>query len=179
METVMKCGSQVRREARVPSRRRGNSRGFSLIELVIVVAISLVLVGIAVPRAVEALRQIRLRTAVSSLTGAIQSTRYQAIFHGCSYQIAFSAAAYNYQVSTEAAAAGGQVCNAAFANVGNPIPLAGSNVTLNAPVTLLFSPSGTVTATVGAANNIQLTAAGVAAPELIQVSNYGKITVTP
>jgi prepilin-type N-terminal cleavage/methylation domain-containing protein len=175
----MICGSQMHNETRTLNRRRVSSRGFTLIELVIVLAISLLLAGIATPRAVEALRQFRLRSAVSSLTGAIQSTRYQAIFHGCAYQIAFSAAAYNYQISSQAAAAGGQVCTAAFAAVGNPIPLAGSGVTLNAPVTLLFSPSGTVVATVGNAAAIQLTATSVAIPELIQVSNYGKITVTP
>jgi prepilin-type N-terminal cleavage/methylation domain-containing protein len=175
----MICGSQMQNETRTLRRRRANSGGFSLIEMVIVVAISLILMGIAIPRAIEALRQFRLRSAVSSFTGAIQSNRYQAIFHGCSYQIAFSAAAYNYQVSSQAAAAGGQICNAAFVNVGNPIPLAGSGVTLNAPVTLLLSPSGTVTATVGNAAAIQLTGASIATPELIQVSNYGKITVTP
>ncbi len=175
----MICGSQMQNDSRALNRRRVSSRGFTLIEMVIVVAISLLLAGIAVPRAVEAVRQFRLRSAVSSLTGAIQSTRYQAIFHGCQYQIAFSSAAYNYQISTQAAAAGGQVCTAAFAPVGNPIPLAGSGVTLNAPVTLLFSPSGTVVATVGNAATIQLTATGVAALENIQVSNYGKITVTP
>src|SRR4029077_16047383 len=90
METVMKCGSRMRRATKAPGRRRANSRGFSLIEMVIVVAISLILAGIAIPRAVEALRQYRLRSAVASLTGAIQSTRYQAIFHGCAYQLAFS-----------------------------------------------------------------------------------------
>jgi prepilin-type N-terminal cleavage/methylation domain-containing protein len=175
----MKCGSRMRRETKAPGRRRANSRGFSLIEMVIVVAISLILAGIAIPRAVEALRQYRLRSAVASLTGAIQSTRYQAIFHGCAYQLAFSSAAYNYTISSQGAANGGQLCNAAFAQIGPVIPLAGTGVTLNAPVTLLLSPSGTVTATVGNAAAIQLTGTSIATPELIQVSNYGKITVTP
>jgi Tfp pilus assembly protein FimT len=147
--------------------------------MVVVVAISLILAGISIPRAVEAVRAYRLRSAVASLTGAIQSTRYQAIFHGCAYQVAFSSAAYNYTISSQAAAAGGQVCTGAFAQVGNPVPLLGAGVTLNAPVTLVLSPSGTVQATVGNAAAIQLTGAGVAVPELIQVSNYGKITVTP
>ena len=52
----MKCGSQMRRETKARSRRRANSGGFSLIEMVIVVAISLILVGLAIPRAVEAVR---------------------------------------------------------------------------------------------------------------------------
>jgi hypothetical protein len=62
--------------------------------------------------------------------------------------------------------------------VGNAIPWAGGGATLNQDVTLLFSPSGTVTATVGDASNIVLTQSQVT-PEVIKVSNYGKITVTP
>ena len=79
--------------------RHLSSRGFTLIETVIVVAIALVLGAIAVPFIQSTIRYFSLRAAASSLSGAIQSTRYQAIFHGCKYQIAFRAATYDYQIS--------------------------------------------------------------------------------
>jgi Tfp pilus assembly protein FimT len=174
-------GSQMQNQARVHNRRRASSRGFSTIELVIVVAIGLTMAGMVIPVIQSSVRYFALRSAVSSLTGAIQSTRYQAIFHGCKYQIAFTAATYSYQVSAELPLPATTVCSGAYANVGNPIPLAGANnqVSLNADVTLVFSPGGTVTATKGTLGGITLTQANRATPETIQVSTYGKILVTP
>ena len=158
-----------------------SSRGFTLIETVIVVAIALVLGAIAIPLMQSTLRYFSLRAAASSLSGAIQSTRYQAIFHGCQYRIAFRAATYDYQISSEAPAPGATTCAAAFTNVGNPIPLAGARtgVTLNADVTLQFSPGGTVQAVAGNMAAITLTQPGVTTAENIQVSTYGKVLVTP
>jgi prepilin-type N-terminal cleavage/methylation domain-containing protein len=178
----MKCGSQMRRETRARSRRRAHSSGFSLLEMVIVVAISLILAGVAIPVIQSAVRYFAIRSAVSSFTSIVQSTRYQAIFHGCQYQLAFTAATNTYLVSSKAPAAGGVACTGAFAVVGTgiPVPIAGARngVTLNADVTLVFAPSGTVQATTGTLGGIVLNENGTA-PEAIQVSTYGKILVTP
>ena len=170
---------QRQHQAKALHRRDAASRGFSMIELVFVVLIALVLASLAVPAVLSSVRYFQLRSAVSAVTGAIQSTRYQAIFHGCTYSVAFSQVNYNYTISSWAPPPGGSVCLAAPV-VSNPIPLPGTGgVTLNNNVTLQFSPNGTVTATVGLASNIILTQAHIAAPETITVSNYGKTTVTP
>jgi prepilin-type N-terminal cleavage/methylation domain-containing protein len=174
----MICGNSNKlRTGSVQRHRR--SRGFTLLEMVLVVAVSLVLAAIAVPAFQTTLRNFALKSAVSAMSGTIQSTRYQAIFHGCTYQLAFNAAAYNYTISSAAPAAGGQACLAAPVQVGNAVPLPGTGVTLNNNVTLQFRADGSVATLVGNAGNMVLTQAHVAAPETIQVSNNGKITVTP
>jgi type IV fimbrial biogenesis protein FimT len=172
---------QMPHEAKALNRRHPASRGFSMIELVFVLLIGLVLTSMAVPVVQSSYRYFQLRSAVSAVTGAIQSTRYQAIFHGCTYSIAFSKANYNYTISSWAPAAGGAACLAAPV-VGTPIPLPGSssNITLNADATFTLGASGLVTPAGGnAAAGIILTQAKIAAPETITVSNYGKTTVTP
>jgi Tfp pilus assembly protein FimT len=152
-----------------------------MIELVFVVSIGLILAAMAIPLIQSSLRYFQLRSAVSSLSGAIQSTRYQAIFQGCSYKIVFRAATYDFQISNEnPVAAAPTVCAAVFTNVGGAIPLTGTGVTLNADATFTFSPSGAVTPAAGnAAAGVVLTQVHVQSPETIQVSNYGKVLVTP
>ena len=82
-------------------------------------------------------------------------------------------------ISGAAPAAGGQTCLAAPVQIGNAVPLPGTGVTLNNNVTLQFRADGSVVTLVGNAGNMVLTQAHVAEPETIQVSNNGKITVTP
>ncbi len=178
----MICGSAKPHNTRPRSRARF-SRGFTLLELVIVVAISMILAAMAIPVITNTMRIYRMRSAVTSLTGAITSSRYQAIFHGCKSQVVFTAASYSYQVQSEAPACGGLACAAAFSIVGGAVPLMGEGVVLTpATMTLTFSPGGSVTST-PAATPIQLvlTYPGVTTvpTETITVSNYGNVTVAP
>jgi prepilin-type N-terminal cleavage/methylation domain-containing protein len=171
---------QIRKGATVRARA---ARGFTLIELCVVVAIASLLAAMAVPIIVNTMRVYKMRAAVTSLTSAISSGRYQAIFHGCKTQLVFTASSYSYQLQSEQPAIGGQACLAAFANVGGSMPLMGQGVALNQNVTLTFSPGGGVSST-PALSPIQLilTYPGFTASvpqETIQVSNYGNITVTP
>jgi prepilin-type N-terminal cleavage/methylation domain-containing protein len=150
-------------------------RGFTLIELVVVVAIAMVLAAIAIPVTFRSLQYFRFRSSVSSVTGAIQSAKYQAVFHGCSYQVAFKSAAYTYQILGQVA----QVppltgCVPGFVAVTNVLPLSGSGVTLAADSTLQFSPSGKVTNPVGPQT---LTLTSNAQTATITVSNYGNVNV--
>jgi prepilin-type N-terminal cleavage/methylation domain-containing protein len=178
----MICGSQKQYNTRRRPRERA-SRGFTLLELMLVIGVGMVLAAIAIPVVQNSLRVYNMRAATSSLAGAISSTRFQAIFNGCKSQIVFNQATYSYQIQSEAPAFGGQLCTAAFANVGGVVPLQGKGMALNANITLTFSPSGSISS-IPAANPIRLiltnTSAGVAIPaETIQVSTYGNVTVTP
>jgi prepilin-type N-terminal cleavage/methylation domain-containing protein len=61
--------------------------GFSLLELVIVLAMVLILAAIAVPRLMSTVSDISLRYAASDLSGLIQSTRIQAVRKNTFYTI--------------------------------------------------------------------------------------------
>jgi hypothetical protein len=117
------------------------------------------------------------------VTGAISSARYQAIFHGCKTQIAFTAGTYSYQVSSEQPAYGGQACLTAYANVGGAVPLMGQGVAINQNVTFTFSPGGGVGSTPAMAPmTMTLTYPGfitTVPTEVITVSTYGNVTVAP
>jgi prepilin-type N-terminal cleavage/methylation domain-containing protein len=179
----MICGSTKPHNTRPRSRARV-SRGFTLLELVLVVAVGMILAAMAIPVITNTMRVYRMRSAVTSLTGAITSSRYQAIFHGCKSQVVFTASTYSYQVQSEAPAYGGLACAAAFSNVGGAVPLMGEGVALSpATITLTFSPGGSVTSTPAASPiTLTLTYTGFTTTvptETITVSNYGNVTVTP
>ena len=172
--------SKFRRGVSVRAR---TARGFTLLELLVVIAIASVLAAMAVPVIVNTLRVYRMRAAISSVTGAISSARYQAIFHGCKTQIAFTAGTYSYQVSSEQPAYGGQACLTAYANVGGAVPLMGQGVAINQNVTFTFSPGGGVGSTPAMAPmTMTLTYPGfitTVPTEVITVSTYGNVTVAP
>ena len=178
----MICGLARQHRTRARVRVRG-SRGFTLLELVLVVAVGMILAAMAVPVIGNTMRIYSMRSAISSLTGAISSSRYQAIFHGCKSQVVITKATYSYQVQSEAPAFGGQACAAAFTNVGGAIPLMGRGVALSADITLTFSPGGSVVSNPAASPiTLTLSLSGLrryGARRNITVSTYGNITVAP
>ena len=116
-------------------------------------------------------------STIAAFTGAIQSTRYQAIYHGCPYQLAFSSAAMTYTVASQVPAVGNTSCLAAMGVPSAAIPLPGRGVKLTGDLTLLFHPSGQVQATVGTLAPV-LTYSGQP-NETIAISAFGRTYVTP
>lgn len=62
-----------------PKNRLSNERGFTLLELLVVVAVGLVVAGMAVPNFMSAVRSARLKGAVSDFSGLLQSARIKAV----------------------------------------------------------------------------------------------------
>jgi len=136
-----------------------------------VVAIGTVITTISVPMTKTALKAYHLNAAVSAVTGAIQSTRYQAIMHGYHYNITFDTASQSYQVGSKAPPATG------FSNVGTAIPWCPTgDVTMSPSTTLEFFPGGTVTATTG---SMSFSVSNGTTTKTITVSGVGNVTVTP
>lgn len=150
-----------------PSRSR-YAAGYSLVELLIVVAIALLMAAFAIPATRSAIASYQLSAAVDSATGAIQGARYQAIMQGYPYQVAFSSTNNTFQVLNEAPPA------TSFTNVGSAVPLSAVGITLSAPTTFQFKPNGSVSAVVG---TMSFTITYNGTTKTITVSNYGSINV--
>jgi prepilin-type N-terminal cleavage/methylation domain-containing protein len=187
MEKSLMNRHQGQQDQNEPCGQRAKSaRGFTLIELLFVILIALVMTAMAVPLVSNVTSYFRLRGAISSITGAIQSTRYQAIFQGCPYQVVFTAATNTYQIQNKCPVGGpvgppvGAFVNVCTPPVVNcPVPLSGSGIpiTLNADITLTFSPGGKVTS--ATAPMSMVVTYGGKPPETITVSSYGSINVKP
>lgn len=142
---VASCGRRMRANAGCE-----RDAGFTLLELVIVVAIILLIMAMAVPMARNMVRNYRLNAASSAVASAIQSSRYQAIMVGCPYTLAFTTTTMNYQVATENITGTPPACATTFSNVGTAIPWTTTKeVAISANTTLQFNPSGTVQANTG------------------------------
>jgi Tfp pilus assembly protein FimT len=145
--------------------------GFTLLEMAFVVAIGMVVTTISVPMTKTALKAYHLSAAVSSVTGVIQSTRYQAISHGYHYNISFDPASQSYQMGSKVPPA------TTFSNVGTAIPWCSTgDVTMSPSTTLEFFPGGTVTATTG---SMSFSLSNGTTTKTITVSGVGDVTVTP
>ena len=152
----------------------GRSRGFTLIELLVTIAIIIIILAIAVPQMQNASRAYQMRSAVASVTGALQAARYQAISNGFPYRVAMNKANTNYQVWSNPCGN----TNPCWGKVGGVVPLSGSSITptLSQDTSLDFHPSGQVQASTGT-TTFTITYRGTT--ETIAISNYGNITVTP
>jgi len=149
----------------------GRSRGFSLIEVLVIVAIGTILTVIAIPSISSGLRNYRLEGAISSVTWAVHSTRYQALMEGYPFQVVFSSAANTYQIQSSPTGVGGP-----YSNVGSATPFSAYPVTLSADTTLNFRPNGFVQATTG---TLVFNVAYQGVCQKISVTNYGNVSISP
>jgi len=161
-------------------KQRANE-GFSLIELLMVIAIVGILAGLAIPLTINAVRSYQLSAAVSAATGAIQSTRYAEIMHGYpgtgtpgyGYQITFTPATNSYQVYNMVPPA------TTYSAVGTPVPIsAPRSVTINRTVTFQFAANGTVTETSNPVNMVFQITNAFGGSYHITVTQVGNVEVT-
>ena len=152
------------------------ARGFTLIELMLVLAIVVTTTAIAVPLVQNVTSRYELRSAVASVSGAILATRYQALYQGLPYAIAFNSANSNYQVSSAPSISG------TFTNIGSAVPFS-TGPLLSQNTSMVFRPSGAVqpSATTacpsnGTASTLTLTYGGNTGT--ITVSCYGNVGIT-
>ena len=158
--------------------KQRTAAGFSLLEMLVVVAIAMVLSAMAIPMTINAMRSYKLNAAVAAATGAIQSTRYAAIMHGYpgtgvpgyGYEITFTPSTNSYQVYAMVPPA------TTYSAVGTPIPIAPvGDVSISRTVTFQFSAGGTVTET---SNNMTFSITNAyGGSNTITVTGVGNVSV--
>jgi Tfp pilus assembly protein FimT len=139
-----------------------------------------ILTAMAFPVAQSAIASLQLDAAVDSASGAIQSTRYQAIMHGYPYQVDINATTNTFQISNEVPPA------STFSPVGSSVPISGSNITIGVGTTnssssghliLQLKANGSVTASSGQSMPASFTISYNGTTKTLTVSNYGAISV--
>ena len=174
--------------------KRNSNSGFSLIEMLIVIAIAMVLAGIAIPIFGNAMNSYRESAAVSAVTSAIQATRYQAIMHGYPYELVFTSTGLTYQIFNEVPPATSfSLVTPGVGSATTPLPSAGGIVmtglvgcTTTNSLTNCTTMTGTTITYTFAANGTVTVSPGIALIEisnsvkysLIAVSGVGNVTVT-
>jgi Tfp pilus assembly protein FimT len=152
--------------------RRINCRnaGYSMIEMIMALAIGIILTAIAVPSVRTGMNNYRLNSAVAMAKWAIQTTRFQALEKGYIYQVVFSATNLNYKLQYS------QDGGTTYTDVANSTtPLSAWPMTFSQDTTIKFQPNGYVQATVGT-NSFTISYQSTTAT--ITVSNYGNVTTS-
>ncbi len=153
-------------------RSQTESRGFTLLEMVVVVLVSMIAAAIAIPVIGSALASMNVRSMASALAGAVSSTRYQAIQNSEIYTLVITTPANTYVVK-----------NITTGVSGPTLPLAKQTVAINggtsATYTFTFCPNGMTYGAGGTcpANNTPpvLTATYQGANMTINVSSVGNV----
>ncbi|OGP17279.1 MAG: hypothetical protein A2V21_302860 [Deltaproteobacteria bacterium GWC2_55_46] len=73
----------------------GRSKGFSLVELIIVIALATILMAIAAPSIISQLSHLRLTRTVRDVATELNAARLKAIAQNTSFRVDFSGGTYN------------------------------------------------------------------------------------
>lgn len=75
-----------------------SERGFSYVDLLLVLALAAILMSIAVPSVQDSLRSYRLSSAAERLAGTLNRARVLAVSQGAVYQVQFNVSARTFSV---------------------------------------------------------------------------------
>jgi type II secretory pathway pseudopilin PulG len=159
---------------------QNRATGFTLVELLLVVAVGMILTAAAIPVTRSAIATYKLDAAADSASGAIQATRFQAIMHGYPYEVDFDSTANTIQISNEVPPA------TTYSAVGGTVPISTSAVTVGVGtpnsnsaghLILQLKPNGSIAVASGQGTPAVLTISYNGTTKNLTVSNYGSISI--
>jgi prepilin-type N-terminal cleavage/methylation domain-containing protein len=147
--------------------RKPRANGFTLLELLLVIAVGMILTAVAIPVIGTTMNNMRMNSVVNAISSAVSKTRYESIMVSQPYTLVLTAPANTYVVTNT---------STAFASPVTPLPsqLVQINGGAAATYTFTFCPNGTVYGA-GAVCNPP---AGAAPPAISVTSQGRQINVT-
>ena len=147
----------------------GNQKGFSLIEIIVAIAIIVTLTGIAVPVYIGMKPSIRLSGATRQIMGDLMWARMQAISQNNEFKMFFLADNHRYTILDDDNNDGnidgneltvtkdihGEYCDVTFSSTNDPIFYPRGNASPTATVTLINSV-GTKTVTIAMTGRVKI-----------------------
>jgi len=116
---------------------RNDLRGFSIVELLIVMVVVGILAAMAIPRFQSAMTGMQLNSTVDAIAGVVSQTRYASIMNSQIYTLAITAPANTYVVTN---------VSTGVANTAVPLPSTAILINNGTAATYTFTmcPNGTV-----------------------------------
>lgn len=154
--------STIDTSATISARSARRSSGFTVLELMVVVAISIVLTAAAIPMIKSAMNSMHVNSMVEAISGAVSKTRYKSIMTSQPYTLAITAPSNTYVVT-----------NVTKGTASAAVPLPSQTVAINggagATYTFTFCPNGTVYGT-----GATCAPPGGALPSALSISSQGR-----
>jgi type IV fimbrial biogenesis protein FimT len=145
-------------------------RGFTLLELMVTIAVLAILTTIAVPSFTDLVQSNRITTQANELVAALTFARTEAVKRGRNVNVAVAAANPGWTVTVTTTDAGGNDVTL------RQVERQGSFVNVDAAVNLTFDPSGVPNALAGV--GMQPGGCSGAKRRLIEVGRSGQISTT-
>jgi len=154
--------------------RQHRATGFTVLELLIVIAVGITLTAVAIPIMNTAMNNMHMTSMVDAISTAVSKTRYQSIMTSQPYTLAITAPANTYVVTNVSTTA------------SVSIPLPNNSIAINngagATYTFTFCPNGTVWGAGGVCPGVNqppaLSVSSQGRQINVSVSNVGNVTTT-
>jgi len=170
-----------------PKNTAAANKGFTLIEVVVVLAIAVTVVGIALPSYVTWRQSVEFRTSARSIAAALRDARSRAILSNFQHRIEFETAPApvgatgRYRMTQGDRAANSGTWNTVLDWTTMPpsVTLNLMNLSVNPGNNSIdFNPSGTANLTVGVTNaDIQIRDTTALTRFTVEVSNTGRVRI--